>query len=66
MGQKRKREFDPDAVSEGAARAHQFLKEFAEIPLETMDLEKALEHVNKMKSDLEKDSENCQWLKQFL
>lgn len=66
VGQKRKREFDPDAVSQGAARAHQFLKEFAELPLEQMDLKQALDHVNKMKNDLEKDSENCHWLKQFL
>uniref|UniRef100_A0A803NC62 DNA mismatch repair proteins mutS family domain-containing protein n=1 Tax=Chenopodium quinoa TaxID=63459 RepID=A0A803NC62_CHEQI len=43
-----------------------FLKEFAELPLEQMDMKQALDHVNKMKSDLEKDSENCHWLKQFL
>ncbi|KMS97549.1 hypothetical protein BVRB_5g126110 isoform A [Beta vulgaris subsp. vulgaris] len=66
MRGKRKREFDPDAVSEGAARAHRFLKEFAELPLEQMDLKQALQHVNKMKSDLEEDAENCHWLKQFL
>ena len=66
VGQKRKRALDPDAVSQGAARAHRFLKEFAELPLEQMDLKQALQHVNKMKNDLEKDAENCHWLKQFL
>lgn len=65
-GLKRKREIDPDAVSQGAARAHRFLKEFSELPLEQMDLKQALHHVSKMKNDLEKDAENCQWLKQFL
>ncbi|CAO2826915.1 unnamed protein product [Amaranthus hypochondriacus] len=66
VGQKRKRALDPDAVSQGAERAHRFLKEFAELPLEQMDLKQALQHVNKMKNDLEKDAENCHWLKQFL
>ncbi|KAL2935434.1 DNA mismatch repair protein MSH2 [Bienertia sinuspersici] len=64
--EKRKMEFDPDVVSEGAAKAHRFLKEFAELPLEQMDVKQALQHVNKMKSDLEKDAESCNWLKQFL
>ncbi|KAK6921123.1 DNA mismatch repair protein MutS-like, N-terminal [Dillenia turbinata] len=62
---KRKREFDPDDVSRGAARAHQFLKEFANMPLEEMDVKQALEQVRKMKSEFEKDGENCQWLRQF-
>ena len=59
-------EFDPDVVSEGTAKAHRFLKEFAELPLEQMDVKQALQHVSKMKSDLEKDAEKCDWLKQFL
>lgn len=65
-GLKRKSEFDPDTISQGAAKAHKVLKEFAELPLDQMDLKQALQHVSKMKSDLEKDAENCQWLKQFL
>ena len=66
VGLKRKREFDPETVSQGASRAHKFLREFAELPLDQMDLKQALQHVSKMKNDLEKDAENCQWLKQFL
>ncbi|KAL9243343.1 hypothetical protein vseg_017242 [Gypsophila vaccaria] len=65
-GVKRKREIDPDTVSEGASRAHRFLKEFAELPLEQMDMKQALLRVSEMKSDLEKDAETCPWLKQFL
>lgn len=65
VGLKRKREFDPDDVSRGAARAHQFLKDFSNLPLEGMDIKQALQQVNKLKNDLEKDASNCSWLKQF-
>ncbi|KAK9669035.1 hypothetical protein RND81_13G104100 [Saponaria officinalis] len=66
IGVKRKREIDPDTVTEGAARAHRFLKEFAELPLEQMDLKQALLRVTEMKTDLQKDAETYPWLKQFL
>ncbi|XP_048330049.1 DNA mismatch repair protein MSH2 isoform X2 [Ziziphus jujuba] len=66
VGSKRKRECDPDDVSRGAARAHQFLKEFSDLPLEKMDLKQVLEKISKMKSDLEKDAVNCRWLQQFI
>ena len=65
MGSKRKRGSSSDEISRGAARAHQFLKEFSELPLETMDLKEALQQVSKLKNDLEKDAANCHWLKQF-
>ncbi|XP_022738331.1 DNA mismatch repair protein MSH2-like [Durio zibethinus] len=64
-GSKRKRECDPGDVSRGAAKAHKFLKEFADLPLESMNLKQALQHVSKLKDDLEKDALNCQWLRQF-
>ncbi|KAK8655963.1 hypothetical protein V6N13_108525 [Hibiscus sabdariffa] len=64
-GSKRKRDYDPSDISRGAAKAHKFLKEFAELPLETMDLKQALEQVSKLKDDLEKNVTNCEWLQQF-
>ncbi|GLT76516.1 hypothetical protein SLA2020_481690 [Shorea laevis] len=65
VGSKRKKEGELDDMSRGAARAHKFLKEFADIPLESMDLEQALQQVSKLKDDLEKDAGNCKWLQQF-
>ncbi|XWS61004.1 hypothetical protein CRYUN_Cryun07bG0088100 [Craigia yunnanensis] len=64
-GSKRKRECDSDDMSKGAAKAHKFLKDFADLPLESMDLKEAVQQVNKLKDDLEKDAVNCQWLQQF-
>jgi DNA mismatch repair protein MSH2 len=52
-------------MSRGAARAHQFLKEFSDLPLDKMDFTQALQQVNKMKEDLQKDAVNCHWLQQF-
>ncbi|XP_074317221.1 DNA mismatch repair protein MSH2-like [Silene latifolia] len=65
VGVKRKRP-EPDAISEGAARAHRYLKEFAELPLDRMELKEALLRVSEMKSDLERDAKTHPWLKQFL
>ncbi|KAK3020063.1 hypothetical protein RJ639_002778 [Escallonia herrerae] len=56
VGSKRKRECDPTDVSRGAARARQFLKDFSELPLDKMDLKRALQEVKKLKNDLEKDA----------
>ncbi|PPE01575.1 hypothetical protein GOBAR_DD01406 [Gossypium barbadense] len=64
-GSKRKRGYDADDISRGAAKAHKFLKEFAELPLETMDLKQALQQVTKLKDDLQKDVNNSEWLQQF-
>lgn len=66
VGFKRKREFDPDDISRGAVRAREFLKQFSDLPLETMDLSEALQEVQKLKNDLEKDAVDSQWLQQFL
>ncbi|GAB2226312.1 hypothetical protein Drorol1_Dr00022114 [Drosera rotundifolia] len=66
VGEKRSREADVDDAGQGAARAHKFLKEFADLPLEKMDVKEALRDVSKMKSELEKDAENLPWLRQFL
>lgn len=63
---KRKRELDAEDMSKGATRARKFLKDFSELPLDSMNLNQALEHVNKMRNELEKDAANCQWLQQFL
>lgn len=65
VGSKRKRECDQDDMSRGAARAHQFLKEFSDLPLDKMDLKQALQQVNKLKDELQKDAVNCRWLQQF-
>ncbi|XP_031288189.1 DNA mismatch repair protein MSH2 isoform X2 [Pistacia vera] len=66
VGSKRKRVSDPSDMSKGAARAHEFLKKFSDLPLEKMDLQQALQQVKKMKDDLEKDAVDCDWLQQFL
>ncbi|XP_075662047.1 DNA mismatch repair protein MSH2 [Castanea sativa] len=65
VGSKRKRECDQDDMSRGAARAHQFLKEFSDLPLDKMDLKQALQQVNRLKDELQKDAVNCSWLQQF-
>ncbi|XP_027167250.1 DNA mismatch repair protein MSH2 [Coffea eugenioides] len=62
---KRKRELDLDDMSRGAAQARQFLQNFSELPLETMDFEQALQHVSQLRNDLEKDAVNSRWLQQF-
>jgi DNA mismatch repair protein MSH2 len=54
-----------DDMSKGAARAHRFLKDFSDLPLDTMDLKQALLQIGKLKDDLEKDAVNCHWLQQF-
>ncbi|XP_047330936.1 DNA mismatch repair protein MSH2 [Impatiens glandulifera] len=66
VGLKRKREFDPEDVSRGSARAHEFLKEFSKLPLEKMSKEEALEQVGKLRSNMEKDAADSLWLQQFL
>ncbi|XP_004508573.1 DNA mismatch repair protein MSH2 [Cicer arietinum] len=65
-GSKRKREFEPDDVSQGAAKARQILEAFVALPLETMDKKQALQEVKKLKDNLEKDAQNCHWLQKFL
>lgn len=65
VASKRKREWDAEDVSRGVTRAHQFLKEFTDMPLETMELKQALQQISKMKDDLEKDAANSSWLQQF-
>lgn len=65
VGSKRKRENDLDEMSSGAARAHQFLKEFSDLPLDKMDFNEALQQVNKLKDELQKDAKNCSWLQKF-
>ncbi|KAF5734080.1 putative DNA mismatch repair protein MSH2 [Tripterygium wilfordii] len=65
VGTKRKRECNDDDMSRGAAQAHKFLKEFSDMPLETMDLKQALEQISKLKDELKKDAGNCSWLQQF-
>ncbi|KAJ6977167.1 DNA mismatch repair protein MSH2-like [Populus alba x Populus x berolinensis] len=65
VGSKRKRECNMDDMSKGAARAHRFLKDFSDLPLDTMDLKQALLQIGKLKDDLEKDAVNCHWLQQF-
>lgn len=66
MGSKRKREFEYDDMSKGAAKARQILEAFVALPLETMDKTQALQEVRKLKDNLEKDAQNCLWLQKFL
>ncbi|VFQ78883.1 unnamed protein product [Cuscuta campestris] len=65
---KRKREFDSDDVSRGAARARQFLKDFTELPLDKIagDKSQVLQLLKELKTKLEKDAGDYPWLQQFL
>ena len=65
MGSKRKRLDNPDDMARGAARAHQFLHEFAALPLDQLDLKHALQQISKMRCDLERDAAEHPWLQQF-
>ncbi|KAK7330201.1 hypothetical protein VNO77_24388 [Canavalia gladiata] len=66
VGSKRKRVFEPDDMSQGAAKARQFLEAFVALPLESMDKSQALQELRKLTDTLEKDAENCHWLQKFL
>ncbi|XP_062116924.1 DNA mismatch repair protein MSH2 [Humulus lupulus] len=66
VGSKRKRECDSNDISQGAARAHQFLKEFYDLPMDKMDVKQVLEKISKMKDDLQKDAVNSKWLQQLI
>ncbi|XP_027329436.1 DNA mismatch repair protein MSH2 [Abrus precatorius] len=66
VGSKRKRVSEPVDMSQGAARARQFLKAFSDLPLETMDKTQALQEVRKLRDSLEKDAESCHWLQKLL
>ncbi|RWR85505.1 DNA mismatch repair protein MSH2 [Cinnamomum micranthum f. kanehirae] len=65
VGSKRKRLDNPDDMARSAARAHQFLQEFAALPLDQLDLKHALQQISKMRSDLERDAAEHPWLQQF-
>lgn len=65
-GKRKSREDDAEEVSRGAARAHKFLKEFAEMPLDKMELKDSLKRLHELKEELAKDDVGCHWLKQFL
>ncbi|KAJ8630988.1 hypothetical protein MRB53_024311 [Persea americana] len=65
VGSKRKRLDNPDDMGRGAAWAHQFLHEFAALPLDQLDLKHALQQISKMRCDLERDAAEHPWLQQF-
>ncbi|XP_042433653.1 DNA mismatch repair protein MSH2-like isoform X1 [Zingiber officinale] len=65
VGCKRKRLCTPEDITKGAARAHRFLEEFAALPLDQMDMKQSMEHVNKLRTELENDASNFPWLQQF-
>lgn len=66
VGSKRKREFEPDDVNKGTARARRFLEAFAALPLETMDRNQALQEIGNLRDDLENDAKTSCWLQRFL
>ncbi|KAG5536279.1 hypothetical protein RHGRI_023903 [Rhododendron griersonianum] len=66
VGCKRKREYDPEDMSRGAARAHQFLKDFSALPLEKMDFKEAFEKVSELKTEFAKDADNSLLLQRLL
>eukprot|EP00268_Persea_americana_P046522 TRINITY_DN4798_c0_g1_i7.p1 TRINITY_DN4798_c0_g1~~TRINITY_DN4798_c0_g1_i7.p1 ORF type:complete len:500 (-),score=112.15 TRINITY_DN4798_c0_g1_i7:342-1841(-) len=65
VGSKRKRLDNPDDMGRGAAWAHQFLHDFAALPLDQLDLKHALQQISKMRCDLERDAAEHPWLQQF-
>lgn len=63
---KRKTACSPDEMAKGAARAHRFLQEFSALPMDQMDMKEAMQHVSKLRTDLENDaSHDYLWLRQF-
>uniref|UniRef100_A0A1D1Z5I0 DNA mismatch repair protein MSH2 n=2 Tax=Anthurium amnicola TaxID=1678845 RepID=A0A1D1Z5I0_9ARAE len=65
VGSKRKRSWNNDDMAKGAVQAHQFLREFTNLPLDQMDLKQALQEVGKLRCKLEKDAVDNPWLQQF-
>ncbi|ERN05433.1 DNA mismatch repair protein MSH2 isoform X1 [Amborella trichopoda] len=65
VGAKRKHPCSPDDVTRGAARAHQFLRDFSQLPLEGMNYSQALQEVAKLRCSLEKDALDNPWLQQL-
>lgn len=65
VGYKRKRFCTPEDITKGAARGHRFLQEFSALPLDQMDMKQAMEHLNKLRTELENDASNFPWLQQF-
>ncbi|KAK1302188.1 DNA mismatch repair protein MSH2 [Acorus calamus] len=65
VGSKRKGILSSDDVTKGASRARRFLEEFSTLPLDQMDAKQALEHVGKLRNDLQKDAAHNPWLQQF-
>lgn len=53
-------------MSRGAARAHQFLKDFSALPLEKMDFKEAFEKVSELKTEFAKDADNSLLLQRLL
>lgn len=66
IGGKRKRVPGPDGTAHGAARARQFLRDFAALPLDQMEPKQALEAVATLKCGLDADAESDPWLHQLL
>eukprot|EP00252_Welwitschia_mirabilis_P026144 TRINITY_DN8428_c0_g1_i1.p1 TRINITY_DN8428_c0_g1~~TRINITY_DN8428_c0_g1_i1.p1 ORF type:complete len:948 (+),score=194.75 TRINITY_DN8428_c0_g1_i1:276-3119(+) len=65
VGVKRKRVCGLDDVARGTVSAKQFLDDFVSLPLDQMDFEQALQHVNNLKSRLERVAADNKWLQQF-
>eukprot|EP00897_Mesotaenium_endlicherianum_P008728 jgi/Mesen1/7884/ME000420S07022 len=66
LGAKRKRVSGPDEATCGAARARQFLRDFAALPLDQMDPQLAIRQVAQLRESLERDAATNPWLQQLL
>jgi len=69
VGEKRPRDFPDETavdVARGAARARQFLADFAALPLPEMAPEDAMRRVAQMKKELEADAVDSKWLTEVL
>ncbi|XP_078431447.1 MUTS homolog 2 [Wolffia australiana] len=65
VGNKRKWCWNDEDVATGAERAHKFLREFSNLPLDRLDPAQISEEISRLKSNLESDAGGNPWLQQF-
>lgn len=64
---RRKLAYNADEIARGAARAHHFLQQLSNLPLDQLDEKQAMQHLRELRCDLENGAaRDCPWLQQFL
>ena len=66
VGSKRKQDTGEEGATSGSTRARQFLREFAALPLDTMDSKEAALRVGQLKKKFEADAALNPWLQKFV